>query len=498
MKIPGPKEVPEVRSIHLTKPLFFGVLSGVLLVLGFLVGMSFDKGFSFTATYLQSELAWLMPQHTEGATLPEVPVTLLDEPESGRVIRLASIQSAVPEEGRFLVADLVAMQFTLYQDGEVKETLPILTKGNPNTPFATPSGQYTIRTREESHFSSIGHVFMPYSMQFYGNYFVHGWPYYADGTPVAPSYSGGCIRLSTEDAKKVFEFASVGTGLYVYDADPKAPTGTIEIDRGVIPEVSAKSFLVADIDTGDVYLERSATTPYPLASVTKLVTGLVANETISFERDIKVTTTMLTKEVGEGKKAKVPVGELLYPLLMESNNQVADEIAKEYGTLGFIAWMNRTAHSLGMQHTTFVDPSGIGDGNVGTAEDLYRLAVYLTTKKPFLLTISRQETKTITSEEGHVFTFRNFNHFSTLDSFKGGKVGHTTAAKDTMLSVFTVNDEGVERRVAIIVLQSENNKQDTEALLSWFTGAISRADTTLPTACVSCAEELRTIHEPQE
>lgn len=489
MKIPGPAPTPR---IVLTKPLIFGVLSGVILILGFLVGMSLDKGFSFTGAFLKSELAWLIPEHTEGAEIPP-PVTLLSEPESGRVIRLSSIQSAVPKEGRFLVADLVAMEFTLYKDGKVQEVLPILTKGNPNTPFATPSGQYSIRTREENHFSSIGHVFMPYSMQFYGNYFVHGWPYYADGTPVPPSYSGGCIRLSTDDAKKVYEFASVGTELYVYDADPKAPKGTVQIDKGTVPNVTAKSFLVADIDTGDVYLERSATSPYPLASVTKLVTGLVANETISFERDIEVTSTTLTKEEGQGKTATVTIGELLYPLLMESNNQVADAIAKEYGTLGFIAWMNRTAHSLGMQHTTFVDPSGIGDGNVGTAEDLYRLSVYLTTKKPFLLNISKVPTKTVTSDEGLTFDFQNYNHFSADASFRGGKVGHTTAAKDTMLSVFTISDEGVNRRVAIIVLQSDNNKQDTQALVSWFTEAVSRADKKSQAACVSCAEEFRTI-----
>jgi D-alanyl-D-alanine carboxypeptidase len=490
MKIPGPKPPPRITF---TKPLFFGVLSGFILILGFLTGMSLDKGLSFTGTFLKSELAWLVPEHTKGAEVPS-PVTLLDEPESGRVIRLSTIQSAVPKEGRFLVADLVAMEFTLYQDGEAKEVLPILTKGNPNTPFATPSGQYSIRTREENHFSSIGHVFMPYSMQFYGNYFVHGWPYYADGTPVPASYSGGCIRLSTEDAKKVYDFASVGTELYVYDADPEAPKGTVEIDTGTMPQVTAKSFLVADIDTGDVYLERGASLPYPLASVTKLVTGLVANETISFERAIEIPSTILTKEEGKGKEVTVTVGELLYPLLMESNNQVADAIAKEYGTLGFIAWMNRTAHSLGMQHTTFVDPSGIGDGNIGTAEDLYRLSVYLTTKKPFLLNISKVPSKTITSDEGLTFSFRNFNHFSETPSFKGGKVGHTTAAKDTMLSVFTVVDDGVERRVAVIVLQSENNKQDTEALVSWFTEAISRADRKSQAACVSCAEEYRTIN----
>ena len=46
-------------------------------------------------------------------------------------------------------------------------------------------------------------------IQFDGNYFIHGWPYYPDGTSVAKGYSGGCIRLSTEDAEELYGLVDI-------------------------------------------------------------------------------------------------------------------------------------------------------------------------------------------------------------------------------------------------------------------------------------------------
>src|SRR3989344_3348659 len=80
----------------------------------------------------------------------------------------------------------------------------------------TPNGVYKIRSREENHFSSIGEVWMPWSMHFYGNYFIHGWPYYPSGAPVADTYSGGCIRLSTSDAKELFGEVKNGMPVLAY------------------------------------------------------------------------------------------------------------------------------------------------------------------------------------------------------------------------------------------------------------------------------------------
>lgn len=391
-----------------------------------------------------------------------------------RVISQKEVEEIVPKAGKFMVADLVAMKLTLYASGTPVADYPILTKGRAGTPWETPAGQYSIEAKVGNHFSSIGDVYMPYSMQFYGNYFIHGWPYYPDGTPVASTFSGGCIRLSTPDAEKVYQFAEKGTGVYVYDPGTRTPKAGLALGLAIMPRVTAESFLVADVDTGDVYLEHNAHQVLPIASITKLMTALVGNEMISLERYIAVPEGEIVhpKVPEDTKMRSFLVGNLFYPLLMESNNQIADSIASSYGKYAFIDRMNETALSLGMKDTHYSDDSGISPENVSTADDLFRLAVYLSNKKSFVWDITRTPEKTITALDGTAFKFNNFNLFSAENSFVGGKVGHTTAAKDTMLSVFNVPVNGETRRIAVVVLQSAHNGDDTSQLVSWFDRAV--------------------------
>lgn len=385
------------------------------------------------------------------------------------------------------------MKLTLYQDGAATAEYPILTKGKPGTPNETPTGFYTILTKEQDHFNRSEQVHMPYSMQFYGNYFIHGWPYYTDGHPVNPEYSGGCIRLSTSDAGEVLAFVDRGTNLFVYDPIRTAPTASLVLNTLPTPSISAASYLVADIDTGDVFLEQHARDPRPIASVTKLMTALVANETIMFYKNIAVARGELLHTQNDSVSANetFPIGDLLYPLLMESNNAVADRLARYYGTTGFVNWMNTTAKALDMQSTHFADASGISSGNVSTPDDLYRLATYLTNKKSFIWNITRTPNKKLVADNGNVYYFNNFNIFSNSPDFVGGKVGQTGAAKETMVSVFSVPINGASRRVAIVVLKSNNYTFDTERLVDWFTQSAQQGAALSGTACVSCATRSR-------
>jgi D-alanyl-D-alanine carboxypeptidase len=406
-----------------------------------------------------------------------------------RVISTLTIADVVPPTGKFIAADLTNMTVTLYQDGLTIGAYPILTKGRPGSPYETPSGFYTLLTKEEDHFNSAEQVHMPWSMQFYGNYFIHGWPFNVDGTPVNPNYSGGCIRLSTDDAEKVYDFSTTGTGIFVYDATSTASTSSIALGKVAIPAVSAAAYLVADIDTGDVFAERKAQNPFSIASLTKLMTALVANETILFTEKVAVTKNELLHMATStpGPQESFVVGDLLYPLLMESNNAIAQRLAEHYGSSGFIAWMNSTAKSLDMPSTHFDDPIGISPENVSTTDDLFRFATYLVNKKSFIFDITRTPSKRLVAESGNAYQFNNFNLFYNLDNFIGGKVGVTPEAGDTMVSVFRVPVNGVARRVAIIVLKSDNFRTDTTALYDWFTRAAEKGVRQYAAACVNCA-----------
>jgi hypothetical protein len=407
-----------------------------------------------------------------------------------RVINSLRLKDVIPDEGKFVAADLVAMQLYVYEDGNLVAEYPIQTKGRSGTPWETPSGIYAVQTKEKNHFSTIGKVYMPYSMQFYGNYFIHGWTYYPDGTPTSAGFSGGCIKLETEDAEKVFAFADLGTQVFVYDNKQEVDKQSLSLGTIRAPWVSAQSYIVADIDTGDVYLEQNAGLPQPIASVTKLVTALVANETISFDKELGVSEGLLThpQNPTDTKSKKFLVNDLFYPLLMESNNEIADRLASYYGTGAFVNWMNMTAKALDMQSTRFADPSGKSSDNMSTPDDLFKLVTYLINKKSFVLKITRTPEKKIEAQDGSSYEFKNFNIFSDQQAFIGGKVGHTTAAQDTMASAFTVKVNGEQRRIAIIVLKSNDYTTDTKALLGWFQNATLAGWSPSP-ACVACTEE---------
>jgi len=72
---------------------------------------------------------------------------------------------------------------------------------------------------------------MPWNMIFQGNYSIHGWPYYPDGTETPRSFSSGCINLSSEDAKAVFEAAPTGTALLVLEYDFKNDAFSYESEK---------------------------------------------------------------------------------------------------------------------------------------------------------------------------------------------------------------------------------------------------------------------------
>ena len=416
---------------------------------------------------------------------PTLAAVALSSTTPRRVIDRLTIEDAIPSVGNFIGVDLVRMKLYLYRDGALMEEIPILSKGRPGTPWETPSGAYTIGTKEETHFSSIGHVYMPYSMQFFGNYFIHGWTYYPDGTPVSASFSGGCIKLSTEDARKVFAFASIGTPVFVYDSKGSENLPPLSLE-GARPDVSSDAYLIADIDTGDVYAEKNASKERPAASLTKLMTALVANETISLDKTITLSRGALKNPSDPTDTATKTflVNDLFYPLLMQSSDPVADRLAAYYGADLFVRWMNDKAHALSMQSTAYVDASGVSQENTSTPEDIYRLLHYLSNKKSFVLSITRTKEKTIVAQDGWQYAVASVNTPVDTEPFAGGNTGRTTPGEDVSASILTINTPTGERRIAVILLGSNNQAEDVGALASWIT--LSAKETSNQAACVAC------------
>lgn len=226
------------------------------------------------------------------------------------------------------------------------------------------------------------------------------------------------------------------------------------------PVVSAEAYLVKNLVTGQVYSSYNIRKVFPIASLTKIITAIVAMENMPADKKVLITKEILDSGYGEAGNLKegdiFTVSELLYPLLLVSSNDAAEALAVSYGYSVFIAKMNAFASGLGMSATSFRDASGISSGNISNASDLFLLAQYLYLKDKPLLALTRTKTMTLASTTEHAaHTFNTINPFPFDPNFLGGKTGRTNEAKESMISLFRYTQGETSYPIAVIVLRSD-------------------------------------------
>lgn len=363
----------------------------------------------------------------------------------------------------FIEADLSEMRARVWKGGVAVLDVAIQTKGRPGSWWQTPAGVYKVDTKKEKHFSSFGHVYTNWNLPFQGNFFIHGWPYKEDGTPLPRGYSGGCIRLNDEDAEALFILAEVNMPVIVHEKGFEPDNFTYTPKQ---PTVVASAYLIVDIQNGRTLAEENATTSVPIASVVKFMTALIATEYINLDKDIVVSQTAIvpTSKPRLNAYESVLGFHLLYPLLIESSNEAAMAIAEHVGTERFVSLMNNKAKALGMHDTIFVDPSGVQAGNVSTAYDLALLAQYLYNNRPFLLALSSGEFSSGAYAKAPWADLVNYNLFGADAEFVGGKVGKSESAGETMLSIFRTPIYGTPRAIAYIVLGAQDVATQVQTL----------------------------------
>lgn len=232
------------------------------------------------------------------------------------------------------------------------------------------------------------------------------------------------------------------------------------------PDVGAISYVVGDVDTGEIILEKNDESIFPIASVTKLMTALVSLEEIDQEAMTKVSLAAVNTYGSSGNLRRgenFQVSDLLYPLLLVSSNDSGEVIAESDGRDNFIQRMNEWAVKIGMEKTNYNDTSGLSEENVSTAKDLFTLAHYLNTNHPRVFNITGLKQYSI---NGHTWT--NTNRFLKKDNYIGGKTGFTNKAQKTGVFLFKVPFEGYgERNIGISILRSDNRTRDVEQILNY-------------------------------
>ena len=247
------------------------------------------------------------------------------------------------------------------------------------------------------------------------------------------------------------------------------------------PKISAKSFLVGDLNTGEVILAKNQDQKFPIASVSKLMTAFVATEITETDETTQITKTALATEGKNGELKlgqKIKITDLLYPLLLESSNDAAEALALHFGRDIFISKMNQEAEKLQLTSTSFKDPSGLTSFNQSTTSDLFKMIGYLTQQQPDLLKITTQK-----SYSNKKQSWSNISQFLNKDGYIGGKSGYTSAALQTVISLFNLPLGQTESRpIAITLLQSSDRKKDVETILKYlkqniYYGGVADANT---------------------
>ena len=232
--------------------------------------------------------------------------------------------------------------------------------------------------------------------------------------------------------------------------------------------ITARAYIVGNINTGQVYTQLNATKALPVASMSKLITALTALD--EYKLDTKITITPEEVNVpADGSHLQAgetfTVGELMYPLLLDSSNVAAEALASSTDRKKFLTLMSGYAWEVSMPSSYFADPSGLDSQNRASAKDLFTLAQYLTKYRPDILAITKTikiATATTTEHGSHVFA--SIHPFVNDPNFLGGKTGHTTAAGDTMLTMININGQSIA--VVILGADSGSRESDTRLLMA--------------------------------
>ncbi|WP_445492121.1 D-alanyl-D-alanine carboxypeptidase family protein [Niallia sp. 03133] len=215
--------------------------------------------------------------------------------------------------------------------------------------------------------------------------------------------------------------------------------------------VSANSAVLMEQKSGRVLYEKDAYTKRRIASITKIMTAILAIESGNLDKKVTISENAVTAEgssiylkAGE----KISLKDLVYGLMLRSGNDAAVAIAEFVGGSvdGFVYLMNQKAQEIGMNNTHFANPHGLDDheNHYSTAYDMALLTRYAMNNDTYKkIAGTKKYTSNNPSEEWDRI-WKNKNRLLTelYDYSTGGKTGYTKRAKRTLVS--TAEKDGLE------------------------------------------------------
>lgn len=242
-------------------------------------------------------------------------------------------------------------------------------------------------------------------------------------------------------------------------------------------DISAFSYLVGELKSGKILIEKNSKIHLFPASLSKLLTAMIVIDKLPLDEKIIMDEYSLSAEGNEidfkvGEELKV--NDLLKALLISSSNDAAIALEKKINSLGtnFLDLMVEKVKKLKMNDSAFFDSTGLDrKGNFTTAYDLFLLTQEIYRHYPLIGEITRlKETEIYSIDKKEKHLLKNTNELvEKINNLWGGKTGSTPLAGDCLLTVyeFTLPFKNDKIPIGIIVLGSLDRFNDTLKLYEW-------------------------------
>ena len=223
----------------------------------------------------------------------------------------------------------------------------------------------------------------------------------------------------------------------------------VPLHAAAVPEITAKSAILLDANTGKVLYSKNDTAQRAVASTQKLLTALIVAESGDLEKSVKIESSDTNCEP---TKINVKPGQtysriqLLNALLVKSGNDVARTLARDNAgsVSAFADKMTQRVRSLGGTNSNFENPNGLpAQGQYSTARDMARVA-RMAYRNPTLREIMKTRYYNFRFSSGTVVPLRNTNRVLRTYSFCNGmKTGYTHLAGHCLISSGSYNGRDV-------------------------------------------------------
>jgi serine-type D-Ala-D-Ala endopeptidase (penicillin-binding protein 7) len=268
--------------------------------------------------------------------------------------------------------------------------------------------------------------------------------------------------------------------------DAQVPRFKLDESGALVPDLRAEAAIVYNPENGQVLWESNSTAKRSIASITKVMTAAVflegdpdLNQEVVIQRsDVRAASTTYLRA-----GYKVTTGDLLHLLLIASDNAAARALARvsPEGAEGFIDRMNEKAIELGLENTSYADPSGLLADNVSSAYDMAKLITFVSGDER-IAGVMRKQFHSI-SMGRRTITIHSTNQLVMRGDVDvlGGKTGFIGKAGYCLATLLRLPQGGPQ--VAVVVLGAKSNAGrfwETRHLFNWLSGKAQEVFGTKP------------------